>query len=119
MVSSSQHYTAQQVDQLMASSQRIHFIGIGGSGMYPLVQILLSKGYHITGSDVNDGDIIHYEKQLGISVALQQCPENLGDAQVVIYTAQFCRGIRSWEPPGKRAALFGTLPTVGLGYTAV
>ena len=94
MVSSSQHYTAQQVDQLMASSQRIHFIGIGGSGMYPLVQILHSKGYHITGSDVNDGDIIHYEKQLGISVALQQCPENLGDAQVIIYTAAILPGNR-------------------------
>ena len=29
---------------------RIHFIGIGGSGMYPLVQILHKKGYYITGS---------------------------------------------------------------------
>lgn len=88
--------------------------------MYPLVQILHSKGYHITGSDVNDGDIIHYEKQLGISVALQQCPENLGDAQVVIYTAAILPGNRELgAAPGKRAALFGTLPFVGLGYPAV
>lgn len=92
IMASFQHDTPEQVDRLMASSQRIHFIGIGGSGMYPLVQILLSKGYHITGSDVNDGDIIHYERQQGISVALQQVPENLGDAQVVIYTAAILPG---------------------------
>lgn len=36
--------------------KHIHFIGIGGSGMFPLVQILHGMGYYITGSDNNPGD---------------------------------------------------------------
>ena len=37
----------------MKDIKNIHFIGIGGSGMCPLAEILLSKGYNITGLDCN------------------------------------------------------------------
>ena len=42
---------------LLDGVKRLHFIGIGGSGMYPLVQILHARGYTITGSDVNEGQM--------------------------------------------------------------
>mgnify|MGYP002662163943 CR=1 FL=1 len=41
---------------LLDGKTRLHFVGIGGSGMFPLVQILHEVGYQITGSDVNEGD---------------------------------------------------------------
>ena len=85
---SHQNYTAAEIDALFARHHRLHFIGIGGSGMYPLVQILLERGYAVTGSDVLEGDIVGYERALGIDVAVgPQRPENLGDAELVIYTA--------------------------------
>ena len=37
---------------LLDGIHRLHFIGVGGSGMYPLVQIMHKRGYQITGSDV-------------------------------------------------------------------
>ena len=37
---------------LLDNVKKIHFIGCGGSGMYPLIQILSAKGYDISGSDV-------------------------------------------------------------------
>ena len=37
---------------LLDNVKKIHFIGCGGSGMYPLIQILAAKGYEISGSDV-------------------------------------------------------------------
>ena len=40
---------------LLDNVKKIHFIGCGGSGMYPLIQILAAKGYQISGSDVLDG----------------------------------------------------------------
>ena len=40
---------------LLDNVKKIHFIGCGGSGMYPLIQILAAKGYEISGSDVLDG----------------------------------------------------------------
>ena len=47
-----------EIDELLKKIKRIHFIGIGGSGMCPLAEILLSWGYEITGSDNNPGDNI-------------------------------------------------------------
>ena len=43
---------------LLDNVKKIHFIGCGGSGMYPLIQILAAKGYEISGSDVLDGSIM-------------------------------------------------------------
>jgi len=47
---------------ILDGKKNIHFVGIGGSGMYPIVQILAGRGYAISGSDVNEGDIINYER---------------------------------------------------------
>ena len=38
--------------KLLEGVERIHFIGCGGSGMFPLIQILHARGYSLTGSDV-------------------------------------------------------------------
>ena len=38
--------------------KKIHFIGIGGSGMFPIARILKEKGYEITGSDIYESDTI-------------------------------------------------------------
>ena len=49
--------------------KKIHFIGVGGSGMFPLVQILLAQGHSISGSDNNPGDTIDQEREMGVEVA--------------------------------------------------
>ena len=36
--------------------RRVHFVGIGGSGMSPLAEILHAKGYQLSGSDNNESD---------------------------------------------------------------
>ncbi|MEG0832849.1 MAG: Mur ligase domain-containing protein, partial [Oscillospiraceae bacterium] len=56
------------MSEILKNSRRIHFVGIGGSGMFPLVEILHGDGFVITGSDVNAGSIIDAEKALGIEV---------------------------------------------------
>ena len=43
-------------DHILKQAKHVHFIGIGGSGMYPLAEILHSKGYFLTGSDINESD---------------------------------------------------------------
>lgn len=55
---------SQTENGLLDGKRRLHFIGIGGSGMFPLVQILHAKGYEITGSDVNEGNIIDRERKI-------------------------------------------------------
>ncbi len=72
---------------LLLDKHRLHFIGIGGSGMFPLVQILLEKGFVITGSDNNDSDIVKMERALGIPVVIGQRAENIKDADLIVYTS--------------------------------
>lgn len=75
-------------DRQLSEAQRLHFIGVGGSGMCPLAEILLSEGKTITGSDVdNDSDTVKRMRSLGVTVAIGHRPENIGDAQIVVYTA--------------------------------
>ncbi|MDD2417718.1 MAG: UDP-N-acetylmuramate--L-alanine ligase [Oscillospiraceae bacterium] len=67
--------------------KRMHFVGIGGSGMSPLAEILHSRGYIITGSDVNQSDNVERMRSLGIPVTLTQQEQNVGQAELVVYTA--------------------------------
>ncbi len=73
--------------RLLGDVQRVHFVGIGGSGMNPLAEILHSLGYTLTGSDVNESDNLTRMRNLGIPVFMPQKAENIGDAQLVVYTA--------------------------------
>ncbi len=55
--------------------------------MYPIAQILHSQGYHITGSDNNETDTLRAVREMGIEVFLGQRAENIGDADLIVYTA--------------------------------
>lgn len=74
-------------ENVLAKIQNVHFIGIGGSGMYPLVQIFHAKGYSITGSDNNETETLDAVRKMGIKVYLGQKAENIEGAQLIIYTA--------------------------------
>lgn len=71
----------------LLNKKHIHFIGIGGSGMFPLVQILHSRGFIITGSDNNHTSTIDVLESMGIPVSLKQCPENIKNPDLIVYTA--------------------------------
>lgn len=75
------------IDEVIKSAKRIHFIGIGGSGMCPLAEILHSKGHYLTGSDNNESDTLKRIRALGIPVTMGQKAENVYGADMVVYTA--------------------------------
>ncbi|MGD9559378.1 MAG: UDP-N-acetylmuramate--L-alanine ligase [Oscillospiraceae bacterium] len=75
------------IGALLQGPKKIHFVGVGGSGMYPLVQILLAAGHHISGSDVNEGEILDYERRQGVRVMMGQRAENVHGADLVVYSA--------------------------------
>lgn len=105
-----------EIDELLKEKKRIHFIGIGGSGMCPLAEILLTWGYEITGSDNNTGDNIDKLRGLGVKVTLGQKPENLEGAEIIVYTAAILKdnpelvaAKESGIPCFERAKLFGAI----------
>lgn len=71
----------------ISGAKHIHFIGIGGSGMFPLAQILHARGYYITGSDNNPSDTLELVKSLGIPVYMGQRAENIAGADLIVHTA--------------------------------
>ena len=74
-------------NEMLKDVKHVHFIGIGGSGMFPLVQIFHSKGYFITGSDNNETETVEIERKMGINVIIGQKAENVQGADLIIYTA--------------------------------
>ena len=76
---------------LLDNVKKIHFIGCGGSGMYPLIQILAAKGYDISGSDVLDGSIIRSEREMGVKVTLGHSADNVIGADLVVYSAAIAK----------------------------
>lgn len=74
-------------DRLIENAKKIHMIGIGGSGMCPLAEILHSKGYELTGSDVNESDPLKRVKALGIKVFMGHAESNVHGADLIVYSA--------------------------------
>lgn len=104
-----------QIPELLKKSHHIHFVGIGGSGMFPIVQILLSLGYEISGSDVLESSIIHKERAMGIPVMMGHRAENVEGADMLVVTAALLPG----NPEVERAEELG-IPVIQradmLGY---
>lgn len=67
--------------------KNIHFIGIGGSGMCPLAEILNAEGFNVTGSDINESDTLERIKGYGIKVFMGHRAENIEGTDLVVYTA--------------------------------
>ncbi|MBQ3888594.1 MAG: UDP-N-acetylmuramate--L-alanine ligase [Clostridia bacterium] len=75
------------IEQAIENAKRIHFIGIGGSGMCPLAEILHAEGRFLTGSDNNESDTLKRIRALGIPVTMGQKAENVDGADMVVFTA--------------------------------
>ena len=74
-------------DRLLTEVKRVHMIGIGGSGMCPLAEILHAKGYELTGSDHNESDPLKRVKALGIPVFMGHSADHVKGAELVVYSA--------------------------------
>ncbi len=94
-------------DKLIEAAKKIHMIGIGGSGMCPLAEILHSKGYTLTGSDVNESDPLKRVRALGIKVFMGHNAENVHGADLIVYSA----AINKQNPELQEAARLG-IPTM-------
>lgn len=67
--------------------KKIHFIGIGGVGMCGIAEVLLSEGYRITGSDLNQSAITERLQDLGAKVYFHHQKENISDVDVVVVSS--------------------------------
>src|SRR5512145_731725 len=71
--------------------RQIHFVGIGGSGMSGIAEILVNLGYRVTGSDVRRNDAVERLEQLGAKVFIGHDASNVDDSHVVVYSSAVSR----------------------------
>ncbi len=76
-----------EVDAVLLNAKHVHMIGIGGSGMCPIAEILHSRGYILSGSDNNPSDPLTRVINLGAKVTMGHKEENVKGADLVIYSA--------------------------------
>ena len=69
---------------MFATKQHAHFIGIGGIGMSGIAEILLSMGFHVSGSDLRRGPVTDRLAQLGATVFEGHEAGNVEGATVVV-----------------------------------
>lgn len=74
-------------DKVFLSARHIHMVGIGGSGMCPIAELLLSRGYTVTGSDRNENANVKRLKSLGVTVYHEHIKSNINGADLVVFSA--------------------------------
>ena len=67
--------------------QRIHLVGIGGSGMSGIAEVLLSSGYAVSGSDLKSTPVTERLRKLGATVHEGHRAENVQGAHVVVVSS--------------------------------
>lgn len=67
--------------------KNVYFIGIGGSGMFPLAHILKEKGFNVSGADIYESDTLQKVRNLGIKVYTKHSEENIKGQDLIVFSA--------------------------------
>lgn len=66
---------------------RIHMVGIGGTGMCGIAEVLLNLGYQVSGSDLQENEATQRLARLGATIHRGHAAENVGQADVVVISS--------------------------------
>jgi UDP-N-acetylmuramate--alanine ligase len=73
---------------VLGGTRRIHFVGIGGIGMSGIAELLANLGFEVSGSDVKrSAAAARLAEKLGVKVHEGHRAENVGEAQVVVFSS--------------------------------
>lgn len=71
----------------MGRIQRVHLIGIGGTGMSGIAEVLINLGYRVSGSDLRSGAVTDRLQGMGAEIFIGHGGENVRDADVVVISS--------------------------------
>jgi UDP-N-acetylmuramate--alanine ligase len=66
---------------------KIHFIGVGGSGMSGIAEVLHNLGYQVSGSDVNQNNATKRLSAMGCDISHKHHQDNIKQAQAVVISS--------------------------------
>ena len=71
----------------MHKVKRIHFVGIGGSGMSGIAEVFANLGYAVSGSDLAEGPAVRRLRQMGIKIVIGHAAANVATADAVVVSS--------------------------------
>lgn len=92
---------------VMRRISHIHFVGIGGSGMCGIAEVLLTQGYQVSGSDLNAGAAVQRLEALGARICIGHTAANIEGTDVVVVSTAI-----NQKNPEVEAALAARIPVV-------
>ena len=72
---------------MFRKAKNLHFVGIGGSGMSGIAEVLVNLGYRVSGSDLQSTDVTRRLKRLGARVRKGHRAAHVTDAHVVVVSS--------------------------------
>ncbi|WP_234571017.1 UDP-N-acetylmuramate--L-alanine ligase [Rhodohalobacter sp. 614A] len=76
-----------QTQPVFGRTRHIHMVGIGGIGMSGMAEILILRGYKVSGSDQSKSETTERLEELGATIFFQHEASNIDGADVVVYTS--------------------------------
>lgn len=95
------------MNQRMRRIRGIHFVGIGGSGMNGIAEVLANLGYQVQGSDLKSNETTQRLASLGVKVQIGHRAENIEGADVVVVSTAVAA-----DNPEVQAARLKRIPVV-------
>lgn len=97
-----------QIQPAFGRTQHIHMVGIGGIGMSGMAEVLLQRGFKVTGSDSASNETTKRLQELGATIFKGHKAENIEGADVVVYTS----AVKIDENEETRAAVAKRIPAI-------
>jgi UDP-N-acetylmuramate--alanine ligase len=76
---------------MFRENKSIHFVGIGGSGMSGIAEVLINLGHSVSGSDLKKTDVTEHLKAIGAKIYIGHSCENIKFVDVVVTSTAISR----------------------------
>ena len=71
---------------------KIFFVGIGGSGMSGIAEVLINLNYEVSGSDISDSEIIDRLRSMGAEIHIGHAASNIDTADMIVISSAIDHG---------------------------
>ena len=91
--------------------RKVHLVGIGGIGMSSIAEVLINRGYEVTGSDLEKTEVTERLASLGATIHEGHAAEQVGNADVVVYSS----AVKPKQNPETQEAAHRRIPVIPRG----
>ncbi|SHE20046.1 UDP-N-acetylmuramate--L-alanine ligase [methanotrophic endosymbiont of Bathymodiolus puteoserpentis (Logatchev)] len=74
----------QVIQERLKNMRKVHFVGVGGTGMSGIAEVLSNLGYEVSGSDIKESSVTQHLSAAGVTVFIGHDTKNVADVDVLV-----------------------------------